>query len=68
MDELLTPNEIAKELRVTGETVRAWCRSGRLEATRAGWSYRIKRSDLDAFLKASKEVPKKADGLAAFAN
>lgn len=68
MDELLTPKEIAEELRVTSETVRAWCRSGRLNATRAGWSYRIKRSDLDIFLKKSKEDLKKVDGLAAFAS
>lgn len=65
MRDWLTAEEIAKELQVTGETVRAWCRAGQLRATRVGGRWRIKRSDLDEFLKPNKEVPKKADGLAA---
>ena len=49
--EYLTPAEIARELRVSVQTVNKWCRAGQLLASRAGRSWRVKRSDLDAFLR-----------------
>ncbi len=52
-DEWLTVAEITEELKVHEETVRRWIRTGQLPATllrniRTG--YRVKRSDLDAFV------------------
>lgn len=44
--DLMTPDEVAKLLRVTGECVRSWCREGHVDAIRAGKGWRIKRSAL----------------------
>jgi len=49
-NELLTVDEVAKEIKVHAETVRAWIRSGELVAVDIGGKYRITRSDLNAFL------------------
>ena len=38
---LLTVPEVADRLRVSKETVRRWCRSGKLRAFPAGRAYRI---------------------------
>lgn len=46
----LTVAEVAEQLRVDRETVRGWCRSGRLPAARAGGQYRISQTALDNFL------------------
>ena len=51
MEELLTTEEIAKELKYHIETVRKWIREGKLKATRINRKeYRVKRSDLERFL------------------
>ncbi len=47
---LLTAQEVAEELRCHLETVYALITRGQLLALRVGSNYRIKRSDLDAFL------------------
>lgn len=43
--------EVAKMLKVTYLTVYRWVRAKRLIALKAGKQYRIKKSDLDNFLK-----------------
>jgi excisionase family DNA binding protein len=58
--ELLSLQDVARELGVHSETVRRWVLEGypvggqrvRLDGFRAGWRYRIPRQCLDAFLKA----------------
>ena len=50
MDEWLTLEQIAEELRYHIETVRGWVRAKQLTAYRTGKSYRVKRADLDTFL------------------
>ena len=51
MDELLTTEEVARELKYHIVTVRKWIREGKLKATRINRKeYRIKRSDLEKFL------------------
>lgn len=51
MDELLTTEDIAKELKYHIETVRKWIREGRLKAMRINKKeYRVKRSELERFL------------------
>lgn len=67
-EELLKLSEIAAELRVSSDAVRYWCRTGRLPATMVGGQWRVRRADLEAFLKARTEEatnPKKVDALAA---
>ena len=49
-DEMLTVENVAKELSVHPETVRQWIRDGELIALDITKEYRILRSDLDAFI------------------
>lgn len=48
--ELLTVDQVAQELQVHPETIRRLIRTQELRATRVGTIYRIKRTDLDAYL------------------
>lgn len=51
-DKWLTVEDVTARLRVHKDTVRRWLRSGRLTGRNFGgkMGYRIKESDLDAFL------------------
>lgn len=51
MSDYLTAREVAEELRVTPVSVQTWCRTGQLKAVQAGRQWRIKREDLETFLK-----------------
>lgn len=51
-DQLLTVAEVAGELRVSNMTVYRLIKSGQLAALRVGKNYRIRRGDLDAYLRA----------------
>ena len=48
--EFLRIEDIAEELQVNPQTVRQWIHIGRLAALKAGSVWRVRRSDLDAFL------------------
>ena len=48
-EEMLTVEEIAKELRVSPKTVRAWINSGELVALDLGREYRISRENFEDF-------------------
>lgn len=53
LEELLTVAEVAQHLRLTQDTIRTWCRTGKLRATllsRKG-GYRIPRSELQRILR-----------------
>jgi len=56
MEEWLTVEEIAKEYKISENTVRDWIHEGGLAyrnvGTQARPNYRVKRSDLDTFLDA----------------
>ncbi len=62
-DELLTAEQVAQILKVKPDTVRSWIQSGSLRAsrpgngTRPGRKYRVRRSDLDAFVASSERRP-----------
>lgn len=58
--EILTPEEVAKILKVTPETIRKWLRKGELTGadTPAGW--RLTPADLEAWLEKHRP-PKKAE-------
>lgn len=53
--ELLTPEEVATEVRVTRRTVYNWLRDGKLPALKAGRSWRVRREDLAMFLSGEAE-------------
>jgi excisionase family DNA binding protein len=58
IEKLLTINEIAKILRVHPRTINRYIESGRLKASKLG-VWRIKQSDLNAFLDDSSNVKAK---------
>ena len=49
-EEMLTTEEVAKELRVNVKTVRNWIASGELVALDIGNEYRISRTNLNKFI------------------
>ncbi len=51
--DLLTVTEIANYLRVSETTVWRWCSTGKLPAFRIGRGWRVRRSDLDEYIKRS---------------
>lgn len=52
MEEIYTPEQVAKKLSVTKTTVLRWLRSGELKGVRLGHkTWRIREEQLDAFLK-----------------
>jgi excisionase family DNA binding protein len=50
-EKLLTPEDAAKFLLVKPETLRGWLRTGKLKGVKAGRLWRVRESDLQAFLK-----------------
>ena len=50
METLYTVKDVAKYLRVHDQTVKKWIREGKLVAKRIEGQYRVKRSDLEAFI------------------
>lgn len=48
-DELLTVEEVAKELRINAKTVRQYITSGELIAILLGKGYKVSRDDLEDF-------------------
>jgi excisionase family DNA binding protein len=48
--QLLTPGEVAEQLRVSSMTVYRLLKSGELRSARIGKSFRILQSDVDAYL------------------
>jgi excisionase family DNA binding protein len=54
-EKLLTPEDAAKALLVKPETLRGWLRTGKLKGVKAGRLWRVRESDLEAFLKESEK-------------
>ena len=52
-DLLLTTQEVAGRLQLTRQTVQRLIKAGKLKASRIGRDWRVKRSALEAFLKAT---------------
>lgn len=50
MDRLLTPEEAAEIFAVSPKSIREWLRQGKLKGSKVGRLWRIKQSDLEAFL------------------
>ncbi len=56
VEQQLTVEEVAEELRVHPETVRQWIRDSELDAFDTGRGYRISRTDLDDFIRRRKTM------------
>lgn len=64
--EWLAPADVARELSVKTETVRAWIKKGKLKATRVERALRIHRDELRRFVEGSGSTEAgKVDALAA---
>ena len=59
--EWLSVETIAKELGVHPDTVRGWIRDRKLQATKLGRDYRIRRIDLEKFLRDRTITPEGQD-------
>lgn len=57
MDNLLTLKEVAAALRVTTVGARRWLKDGMIPAFKVGKDWRIKESDLVAFLEGQRWTP-----------
>lgn len=55
--QLLTADEVARELDLKATTIYQWCREGRLPALKLGKEWRIRRASLDAFLEQRERRP-----------
>jgi excisionase family DNA binding protein len=55
--QLLTAEEVARELGLRATTIYQWCREGRLPAIKLGKGWRIRRAALDAFLERGERRP-----------
>jgi excisionase family DNA binding protein len=49
-EKLLTPEDAAKALLVKSDTLRGWLRTGKLKGVKVGRLWRVRESDLEAFL------------------
>ena len=64
--QLLTADEVARELGLQPTTIYQWCREGRLPAMKLGKEWRIRRTALDTFLEQSERRPTLVGQLRAF--
>ena len=55
--DLLTVDEVADRMRVTGASVRRWIRAGELRAIKAGKEWRIATAEVTAYLKRQETAP-----------
>ena len=55
--EIMTPDQVAEYLQVVRETVYRYIRSGKLDASRLGRSYRIPRRNVELLLLATRTRP-----------
>ncbi len=70
MEDLLTVEQAAAKLQIAPKTLKDWLRAGRLKGVRLGKLWRIKESDLEAFINQSADEDQAdiAAGEAALAN
>jgi excisionase family DNA binding protein len=50
-DPVLTPEQVAERLHISRLTVGNWLRSGKLKGVKVGRLWRVRESELEAFLK-----------------
>jgi excisionase family DNA binding protein len=54
-DQLLTPEEAAARLKISRLTFGDWLRSGKIKGVKVGRLWRVRESDLEAFLKGGED-------------
>ncbi|MBO8181076.1 MAG: helix-turn-helix domain-containing protein [Archaeoglobus sp.] len=54
MVELITPQEAAKQLKVTDQTIRKMIKTGKIEAYKVGGRWRIEKTEITKLLKRSR--------------
>lgn len=59
-EALLTPEDVARRLRVPVPTVRAWFRRGRLSGLKVGKLVRFAEADVAAFLEAARAAGRRS--------
>jgi excisionase family DNA binding protein len=57
-EELLSIKQVARQVNVDEKTVRRWIKAGELPAIELGGRYRIKPSELQAFLEKHRKQPR----------
>lgn len=50
IDPFLTIGQVANIFQVKDYTVREWCKSGEIRATKIGGQWRIRQSDMEAYV------------------
>lgn len=65
LEKLLTPEEAAERLSVSPKTLRDWLRAGTLKGIKAGNLWRVRESDLEAFLNRNAGVKASASRISA---
>jgi excisionase family DNA binding protein len=53
MEDLLTVEQAAAKLQIAPKTLKDWLRAGRIKGVRLGKLWRVKESDLEAFVNQS---------------
>ena len=61
MEKLLTVEEAAELLRITPRTLKEWCRRGKVPCVKVGREWRLKASELEAWMKPEMHVVKGHD-------
>ncbi|KRT34311.1 helix-turn-helix domain-containing protein [Acetomicrobium hydrogeniformans] len=59
MEKLLTPNDVAEILSLSPVTIKKWLWQGKLKGIKVGSVWRIRESDLKAFLKTNNDDEEK---------
>jgi excisionase family DNA binding protein len=59
MEDLLTVEQAAAKLQIKAKTLKDWLRAGRIRGVRVGKLWRLRESDLEAFIT---EPPKPCQG------
>jgi excisionase family DNA binding protein len=54
-ERYLSPDDVAKKLNISPLTVRRWLKAGKMKGVRVGRLWRVRESDLEAFLKRGEE-------------
>ena len=57
---LLTPEEAAERLKVSPETIKKWCREGKLRGVKVSVLWRIRQEDLESFIQDQKRKHEQA--------
>ncbi len=67
-EEIWGPEDVERVYNIKNATVRQWCRKGLFPGWKVGKLWRFRRADFESYMKSNQEVPKKVDGLVAYAN